>query len=324
MKKFIRNHWKKFVLLLVLIGIGFAIWKYFANPLLAKLKGETINPSDVYTVKKGRVEVLFSASGTITAKQDIKVTSKPSGILKAIYVKEGEHVRKGQKLGLIKPGKNEFEDYKPMPIYAEAEGTVIKCVNSEDYRKSLSDKDLSLPRLGTFLTGTYDNVSSATCFMRIVNMDSLLISAYVTENEVMKLKTGMPVDVKVNSLSGMGARTKGKLSYISTQIETTGRWGDSSGFLIITELENPDHKILLGVSAEMSITIDKKEDVLTIPANALFEKGGKNYVFKYLGGNKTEKTEIQIGLTSDRNVEVRQGLSENDQVLTTLPYGESW
>ncbi|MBO4556385.1 MAG: HlyD family efflux transporter periplasmic adaptor subunit, partial [Elusimicrobiales bacterium] len=239
MKNFIKKHWKKFILVLILAAAVFAAWKYFAKPLIAKLKGETINPADIYTVKKGNVEVMFSASGTITAKQDFKVTSKPSGILKAIYVQEGEQVKKGQKLGLIKPGKNEFEDYKPMPIIAEAEGTVLKCVNSEDYRKSLADKDLSLPRLGTFLTGTYDNVSSATCFMRIVNMDSLLISAYVTENEVMKLKKGMPVDVKVNSLSGRSSRTKGELSYISTQIETTGRWGDSSGFLIITELKNP-------------------------------------------------------------------------------------
>ena len=57
---------------------------------------------------------------------------------------------------------------------------------------------------------------------------------------------------------------------------------------------------------------------------ALFEKGGRNYVFKYLGNNKTEKTEIEIGLTSDKNIEVTKGLAENDQVLTTLPYGESW
>ena len=324
MKNFIKKHWGKFVFIIILAAACFATWKYFAKPLMTKLKGEEIKPSDIYTVRKGNVEVMFSASGTITAKQDVKVNSKPSGILKAVYVKEGEKVKKGQKLGLIKPGKNEFEDYKPMPIYSEAEGTVLKCVNSDDYRKSLSDKDLSLPRLGTFLTGTYDNVSSATCFLRIVNMDSLLISAYVTENEVMKLKTGMPVDVKINSLSGRESRTKGKLTYVSTQIETTGRWGDSSGFLIITELDNPEHKILLGVTAEMNIVIDKKEDVLTIPANALFEKGGKNYVFKYLGNNKTEKLEIEIGLSSDKNVEVRKGLAENDQVLTTLPYGESW
>ena len=146
MKRFCKKHWKKFVFVAVLAGVLTAVWFYGAKPLIAKIKGQVINPDDIVTVKKDKVEVLFTGSGTVTAKQDIKVTSKPSGILKAVYVKEGDYVKKGQQVGLIKPGRNEFEDYKPMPIYTEASGTVIKCVGSNDYNKSLADKDLSLPR----------------------------------------------------------------------------------------------------------------------------------------------------------------------------------
>ena len=324
MKYFFKKHWKKLIYLLVLTGLLTIGWFYAVKPFIAQLKGEIINPYDIVTVEKGNVEVLFTGSGTVTAKQDVKVTAKPSGILKAVYVKEGDYVKKGQEVGLIKPGRNEFEDYKPMPIYAEASGTVIKCVRDEDYRKNLADKDLSLPRLGTFLEGSYDNAEKATCFLRIVNMDSLLISTYVTENQVMKLKPEMSVDITIRALGDNAPKFKGKISHVSSQSEATGRWGDSSGFLIITELANPDRQILLGVSAEISVTIDKREDVLTIPANALFEKEGKNYAFKIIGKNKAKKTEIEIGLTSDKNVEVTKGLAENDHVLTTLPYGESW
>jgi len=323
-KRFFKKHWKKLLALIIIAGALTAGWFYFAKPLIAKLKGQVIGPDDIVTVKKGNVEVLFTASGIVTAKQDVKVTSKPSGILKAVYVKEGQHVKKGQEVGLIKPGRNEFEDYKPMPIITEASGTVIKCVSEDDYRKSLSDKDLSLPRLGTFLKGSYENAEEATCFLRVVNMDSLLISTYVTENQVGKLKPGMPVDITIRALGSDAPKLKGKISHVSSQSENIGRWGDSSGFLVITELENPDNKILLGVSAEMSVAIDKKEDVLTIPANALFEKDGKNYAFKVIGKNKAEKVEIEIGLTNDKKIEVTKGLAENDQVLNTLPYGESW
>ncbi|MBO4674765.1 MAG: HlyD family efflux transporter periplasmic adaptor subunit, partial [Elusimicrobiaceae bacterium] len=249
---------------------------------------------------------------------------KPSGILKAVYVKEGDYVKKGQAVGLIKPGRNEFEDYKPMPIYTEASGTVVKCVGENDYRKNLADKDLSLPRLGIFLQGSYENAENATCFLRVVDMKSLLISTYVTENQILKLKPGMPVEVKIRSLGDNAPKLQGKISHVSSQSEASGWRGDSSGFLVVTELENPDNKIRLGVSAEMKVAIDKREDVLTIPASALFETEGKNYVFKYLGKNKTEKVEIEIGLSSDKNIEVTKGLAENDQILTTLPYGESW
>ena len=323
MKRFFKKHWKKLVWLAVLAGGLTAVWFYGVKPLIAKIRGEVINPEDVVTVEKGKVEVLFTGSGTITAKQDVKVMSKPTGILKAVYVKEGDYVKKGQQVGLIQPGRNEFEDYKPIPIYTEASGTVIKCVGSDDYRKSLADKDLSLPRLGTLLRGIYDNGDKdATCFLRVVNMDSLLISTYVTENQIMKLKPGMPVDVTIRAMGDNAPKLKGKISHVSSQSEAVG-W-QSSGFLVITELANPDKQILLGVSAEMKVAIDKKEDVLTIPANALFEKDGKNYAFKVVGENKAEKVEIEIGLTSDKNVEVTKGLAEGDKVLTTLPYGESW
>lgn len=324
MKSFWKKHGKKFVFIVLLAGVLTAGWFYGVKPLIAKIKGQTINPADIVTVQKDTVEVLFKGSGTVTAKQDVKVTAKPSGILKAVYVKEGDFVKKGQKVGLIKPGRNEFEDYKPMPIYAETSGTVIKCLEENDSRQNLADKNLSLPRLGTFLQGSYDNAEKATCFLRLVNMDSLLIPAYVTEVQVMKLKPGMSVDITIQALGDHAPKLKGKISHISSQSEGTGRWGEMPSFLVITELAKPDKQILLGVSADISVAIDKKENVLTIPANALFEKNGKNYVFKVTGKDKTEKVEIEIGLISDKNVEVTKGLAENDQVLTSLPYGESW
>lgn len=313
------------VIFLLIAGVLAGIWFYGVKPLIAKIKGDVINLSDVAEVKKDTVEITLKASGTVTAKQDVKVTSKPSGILKAVYVKEGQYVKKGQEVGLIKPGKNEFEDYKPMPIYTEASGTVVKCIDPDNNNKDLSERDLSLPRLGTFLNGSYDAADNATCFLRVVNMDTLLIPVYVSEQQVMKLQQGMPATVKINALGDEATDLQGKVSHVSTQTEKSGnRWSDSKGFLVIVELPRGKQNILLGVNAAVTIPVQKKEDVLVIPANALFEKEGKSYAFKFLGGNKSEKVEIETGIANDRLVEVTKGLAENDKVLTALPYGESW
>ncbi len=323
MKKTYKKYLKKaFFLLLALLFVA-AAWFYWGKPLLAKLRGEMIAEEDIATVEKGTIEKTFVASGTITAKQDIKVTAKPSGILQALYVKEGDLVKKGQKVALIKPGRNEFEDYKPLPIYAPASGTVVKCLNPDDYEKDFSDRDLSLPRLGTFLLGSYDDTENPTCLLRLVNMDTIVIPMYVAEMQIMKLKEGMEADISISAL-GEHEPLKGKVTYISSQMEKSGRWGDSSSFLVLAELPRNGENILLGVNASVSVVIEKKEDTLYIPANALFEKEGKSYVFKYLGNNKTERTEITTGLTNEQQVEVISGLQENDRVLTELPYGESW
>lgn len=313
------------VIILLIAGVITGIWFYGLKPLIAKLKGDVINPSDVAEVKKDTVKIMFKASGTVTAKQDVKVTSKPSGILKAVYVKEGQYVKKGQEVGLIKPGKNEFEDYKPMPIYTEASGTVVKCIDSNNNEKDLSERDLSLPRLGTFLNGSYDAADNATCFLRVVNMDTLLIPVYVSEQQIMKLKKGMPAEVKISALGEDSPKLEGKISHVSTQTEKSGsRWSDSKGFLVIVELPRGDQNILLGVNAAITVPVQEKKDALVIPANALFEKEGKSYAFKFLGGNKSEKVEIETGLSNDTLVEVTKGLAEHDKVLTVLPYGESW
>lgn len=310
---------------LIIAGVLAGIWFYGVKPLIARLKGDVIDPADVVKVTKDTLEISFKASGVVTAKQDVKVTSKPSGILKAVYVKEGDYVKKGQKVGLVKPGRNEFEDYKPMPIYSEASGTVVKCIDPANTDKDLSERDLSLPRLGTFLNGSYDAADNATCFLRVVNMDTLLVPVYVSEQQIMKLKTGMPASVHIAALGDGAEELQGKVSHAATQTEKSGsRWSDSKGFLVIVEFPRGEHNILLGVNAALTIPIQSKEDVLVIPANALFEKEGKSYAFKYLGQNKSQKVEIETGLANDRLVEVTNGLQENDQVLTVLPYGESW
>ena len=109
MKRFLKRIWKPVLFVLLAAGAAGALWFWGAKPLIAKIKGEVIQPKDITSVKKETIEVVFKSTGTITAKKDIKVTSKPSGILKAVYVKEGDFVKEGQKLGLIKPGRNEFE-----------------------------------------------------------------------------------------------------------------------------------------------------------------------------------------------------------------------
>lgn len=325
-KTILKRIWKPFLILLIVAAAAGALWAWSIKPLIAKLKGDVILPEDIVPVEKGTVVVAFKGQGTVMAKQDLKVTSKPSGILQKIYVKEGDFVKKGQKLALLKPGRNEFEDFKPITIYAPADGTVVKChADSSDFDKDLSERNLSLPRLGTFLEGSYENTENATCFLRLVNTDTLVIPVYVTESQVLQLKKGMPAEIEVISLGADAEPLTGTITYVSTQIEKSGdRWSDSKGFLILVELPRGDKNILLGVNTNVSVPIQKREDVLTIPANALFEKNGKSYVFKYQGKNKAQELEITTGLASDTTVEVTQGLQEGDQVLTELPYGESW
>ena len=85
--------WKK-----IAIGIGVVV-------VLAIIVGITVHQSgkNVVTVQSGRVErqdlsAVVSASGEIKSKTYVNIGANAFGKITHLFVKEGEHVRKGQVL----------------------------------------------------------------------------------------------------------------------------------------------------------------------------------------------------------------------------------
>ena len=77
-----------------------------------------------------------------------------------------------------------------------------------------------------------------------------------------------------------------------------------------------DDEMKQGMNASATITIVNREHVITIPVNALQEKGNKVFVYteKDEDGNLSGETEVTTGLSDGTTVEITEGLSEGDTV----------
>nr|WP_295276338.1 biotin/lipoyl-binding protein [uncultured Blautia sp.] len=77
-----------------------------------------------------------------------------------------------------------------------------------------------------------------------------------------------------------------------------------------------DEEMKQGMNASATITIENRENVITIPVNALQEKGDKVFVYteKDDEGNLSGETEVTTGLSDGSTVEITEGLSEGDTV----------
>lgn len=77
-----------------------------------------------------------------------------------------------------------------------------------------------------------------------------------------------------------------------------------------------DEEMKQGMNASATITIENCENVITIPVNALQEKGDKVFVYteKDEDGNLSGETEVTTGLSDGTTVEITEGLSEGDTV----------
>lgn len=77
-----------------------------------------------------------------------------------------------------------------------------------------------------------------------------------------------------------------------------------------------DDRMKQGMNASATITIDSRENVVTIPVNALQEEGSKVFVYTEQDddGNLSGEKEVTTGLSNGTTVEITDGLEEGDTV----------
>lgn len=77
-----------------------------------------------------------------------------------------------------------------------------------------------------------------------------------------------------------------------------------------------DSRMKTGMNASATITVESREDVITIPVDAIQEKGNRTFVYtgRDAEGNPSDETEVTTGLSDGSTVEITEGLAEGDTV----------
>ena len=156
--------------------------------------------------------------------------------------------------------------------------------------------------------------------MLIENTDDLVIRGKVNEADILRISEGMECEIKTAAtddeiISGSVKRIE--------RILSSGSDAAAGGYTVEISIDDPESKLLIGMSANTKIVLNKVENVLSIPYDAV--RGGENeghFVFvceptEQKGMVKVVKKDIEIGFEGDFFTEVTKGdLKEGDVVLT--------
>lgn len=160
-----------------------------------------------------------------------------------------------------------------------------------------------------------NNFNDGTSIATIADLTKMIFEGKVDEGEVGKLAVGTPLKITLGALEG--TELDAKLKFIAPKgIEETG----AVQFKIEGDVEVTDDVFIrAGYSANASIVLEKKENVLVIPEALLqFDKStNKPYVELAIGAEadqKFERKDIEIGISDGVNVEILSGLTEEDKV----------
>lgn len=105
--------------------------------------------------------------------------------------------------------------------------------------------------------------SSPTLFTIANNLDKMQISANVDEADIGKIEVGMPVEFSVDAYPGEDFAGSVQQIRLNSVVEQ-----NVVSYSVIIDAANPEHKLLPGMTSNVTIIVQSKDDALRVPAMA--------------------------------------------------------
>lgn len=160
--------------------------------------------------------------------------------------------------------------------------------------------------------------NAGTSIATVADMNDMIFRGNIDETEVGRIREGMPLDITIGALQDQ--HFQAVLEYISPKsTENNG----AILFEIKAALTVPDNVFVrAGYSANAEIILDSRYDVLVIPESSVIFRDGGSFVnvFQGMDGDKQlfEEKPVVLGLSDGIQVEIKEGLTTEDQVRGVL------
>jgi membrane fusion protein (multidrug efflux system) len=279
---------------------------------------------------------LFRMKGILLPDEEVDLTFETSGKITKIYFKEGSFVKKGQLLAKVNDAPLQAQLKKLEAQLPLAQDRVFRqqtllakdAVSQETYQSVLTEletlkADIELVKANiaqTELRAPFDGAiglrlvsegayaSPSVVLAKLTKLSPLKIEFSVNEDMVNQIKPGTNLTFTVNNdLQTYHATVYAIESRLDAQTLT---------FFARALFQNPNGKIKPGQSANVMIQLNEVKDAIVIPSISTFSEIGRQIVFIYDKG-KAKEVDIKTGLSTASSLQVTDGLSLGDTLLTT-------
>jgi multidrug efflux pump subunit AcrA (membrane-fusion protein) len=150
--------------------------------------------------------------------------------------------------------------------------------------------------------------SIGTTLATVNDISSVYATIQVPQGKISNAKVGQATTVVVD---GSDQTYNGTIQYMDSVADSTSRV-----FNCKVKINNNDRSLSPGTYGKVTLVSDQKNDVITVPVNALVGNEGDYSVF--INDNGTaKKTKVIIGQTDENNVEITSGIKDGDQIICT-------
>lgn len=246
------------------------------------------------TVQKGDIQVEVSGSGTVASINSTDITADVEGEVEEVLVEVNDVVEEGDELITFTNGSD--------PITAAHTGTITSLAVESGSR-----------------------IQNSQVLGHITDYETLETVISVDELDITKMKEGQTAEITASAYPD--ETYEGTVTEVSK--EGTAENGVSS-FSVTVQLNDPK-SLLIGMSTEVNIITESKQDVLYVPIESVKVNGEEKYVtIQDTASSDTEASTtdqvVETGINDDQNIEIISGLTEGQIIelpVTTTSSSQS-
>lgn len=298
-------------------------------------------PVETARVTSGDVYASWDGSVTLESDREAVVVAKTGGILLQLLAEEGDEVQAGQVLARLDKERQRLEVERALATLRRLENDFRRSTemfsrnltSSEEHERirfetesqqaavdlaklQLEYTDIVAPIDGVVserMVKIGNLISEQTPMFRVTEFDPLQGIVHVPEHELSTLRKGQSVQLMADALPGQVF--EGVVARISPVVDSS-----TGTFRVTTEFSDPGRNLKPGMFARLRIVHATRNDVVTVPRDAIVYEDGRSYAYLVEGPSpdeaKAKRVELETGFESDGRVEVSAGVDLGDIVVT--------
>lgn len=277
----------------------------------------------------------YEATATITSDADAPVVARAAGEIIEMLVEEGDRVTEGQVLARLdgerlrlemlaakanlKQASTEYErnvDLHERGLIAASMFDALQ-YNLEELEATYELKKLAYDYsnirapISGVVSSRYiklgQHLSINDSAFRITDTAELIAHLQIPQSELSKFAAGNAASIEVASMPDKGFTAT--IARISPTINTR-----NGTFRATALISNAEGNLAPGMFGHFTIAYEQHTDALVIPAEALIDEDDENTVYVVNDGEVVRRN-VEVGIAADGNIEILDGLNEDDVVV---------
>jgi membrane fusion protein, multidrug efflux system len=288
-------------------------------------------PVKTMTIAPGVLEVTREFTGGLKGVEQADIYIRLSEAVTALPFKVGDHVQASQVLITLDRGGASSQYVQAKAMFENAEKNFKKMKYLFD-EKAISESAFDEAKAGFEVSKA--NYQAAKELVDItspisgtlVELDVKIgdvplqgvLAARVARTDALRMTFGVPADLVSQFSPGMtgSLRVAGDDSVYSCTVTKVSDAAEpqTRTFSVEVSVPNTSRSLQAGTFAKVTFVVERKDNVLTVPAAALLSNEGVMSLYVVKSDTAHERT-VGVGASNGRDTEIRSGLNSGEEVV---------